>query len=304
MVGPVAPIAATEDAVAESLKELLATPVQQIRLDDFVSAHIRRALDATSLERFPVQGVNTSKEEFASRLATYEAAITDVTTMTALMGRWCTHEQLPILEKTLARLAEGDKGSAGTVLWLRLGWYPILYLMYAGGLAAVSAENYKALARILTVPVHPESHDSSELKPLTVAVIQELTEVVDAFKWLPGHEQHYVPRSEHLRTRQQPLLEDLLFLGRTYDRHFDRFEILLALTYADLTDRAWGPPGRFAWKHSGRVHKSPYVEIMQEAERMGDEWPAAKAGLFGGSVKRFLELAETYKQSLDRLGWW
>ena len=121
---------------------------------------------------------------------------------------------------------------------------------------------------------------------------------------VPGHERHYVARSEHWRTRQQPLLEDLLFLGRTYDRHFDGFEILLALIYADLTDGAWGPPGRFAWKHSGQIHRSPYVEMMQDAERMGDDWPPLKAGLFGGSAKRFREVAETYKQSLDRLGWW
>ena len=75
-----------------------------------------------------------------------------------------------------------------------------------------------------------------------MAVIQELTKIVDVFKLLPGHDRHFVPRSEHLRTRQQPLLEDLLFLGRMYDRHFDRFEIFLALTYADATEGDWGPP--------------------------------------------------------------
>ena len=101
--------------------------------------------------------------------------------------------------------------------------------MYSAGVAALSANNYKALASILTTPVHAKPHDSSELQPLTVAVIEELTKIVDVFKRLPGHDRHYVPRSEHLRARQQPLLEDLLFLGRTYDRHFDRFEIFLAL---------------------------------------------------------------------------
>ena len=43
---------------------------------------------------------------------------------------------------------------------------------------------------------------------------------------------------------------------------------------------------------------------MQEAERMGDDWPPLKAGLVGGSAKRFKEVAATYQQSLDRLGWW
>ena len=291
-----------EDTVAETVKQQLATPSQQIRLDDFASAHVRVALDATSLDRFPVQGVSLTNEAFSSRVAGYEAAIADLATMAVLMGRWCTPEQLPILEKTLCRFAEGDKGSNGTVLWLRLGWYPTLYLMYAAGVAALSSNNYSALASILTTPVHADQNSSSELQPLTVVVIKELTEIVDQFKLLPGHDRLHVPRSEHLRTRQQPLLEDLLFLGRMYDRHFDRFEIFLALTYADATERDWGPPGRFMWKH-GRTHTSPYVELMEEAKIMGDNWLPVRAGLFKGSVNRFLEVAEGYKKLLDSVGW-
>ena len=30
------------------------------------------------------------------------------------------------------------------------------------------------------------------------------------------------------------MLDDLLFLGRDYENNFDRFEVLLALVYADL----------------------------------------------------------------------
>ena len=291
----------SEDA-AETLKHLLATPSQQIRLDDFASAHVRAALDATSLERFPVQGVSFTNETFASRVTAYEAAIADLATMAVLMGRWRTDDQLPILEKTFGRFAEGDKGSSGTDLWLRLGWHPNLYLMYLAGVAALSANNYKTLASILTTPVHAKPHDSNGLQPLTVAVIKELTDIADVFKRLPGHDRHYVPRSEHLRARQQPLLEDLLFLGRTYDRHFDRFEIFLVLTYADATELNWGPPGRFAWKRRS-TSMSPYVELMEEAKRMGDNWPPVRTGLFKGSTKRFLDTAEGYKQLLDRGGW-
>ena len=291
----------SEDA-AETLKQLLATPSQQIRLDDFASVHVRAALDATSLDRFPVQGASVTNETFASRVTAYEAAIADLATMAVLMGRWCTDEQLPIVEKTFGRFAESDKGSSGLTVWRRLGWYPTLYLMYSAGVAALSANSYKTLASILTTPVHAKPNDSSELQPLTVAVVEELTEIEDVFKRLPGHDRHYVPRSEHLRARQQPLLEDLLFLGRTYDRHFDRFEIFLALTYADETEQNWGPPGRFAWKRRS-TPMSPYVELMEEAKKMGDNWPPVRAGLFKGSAERFLETAERYKQLLDSFGW-
>ena len=293
----------SEDAVAETLKTLIATPSNHIRLDDFASAQIRAALDATGLERFPVQGIDLTNQTFASRVSDYEASIADVATLAVLMGHWCTAKQIPILEKIFGRFAEGDKGSDGSVVWLRMGWYPTLYLMYAAGVAALSANNYDALVSILTTPVHAAPHRRSQLQPLTVAVVAELTEIVDQFKRLPGHDRNYVPRSEHLRTRQQPLLEDFLFLDRTYDRHFDRFEILLALTYADATDAPWGPPGRFAWKHS-EFSIGPYVELMEDARRMGDNWPPVKAGLFRSSTKRFLDVAEGYKQLLDGLHWW
>ena len=36
---------------------------------------------------------------------------------------------------------------------------------------------------------------------------------------------------------------------------------------------------------------------------MGDNWPLVKTGLFKGSTKRFLGVAEKYKQLLDGLGW-
>ena len=176
--------------------------------------------------------------------------------------------------------------------------------MYAAGIAALSADKYATLARVLTAPVHASAHEVSELQPLTVPVIKRIKEIEDDFKRLPGHDRHYVPRSEHLLTQQQPLIDDLLFLGRAYDRHFDRFEVFLALTYADATDYPWGPPGRFAWKHRSSDRMGPYVALMQEATREGDNWPPVKAGLFRGSTQRFLDVASGYKKLLDRLGWW
>ena len=182
VIGSNSTVLPSANAVAETLKQLLATPSEQIRLDDLVSTHVRATLDATSLERFPVQDVSVTNEAFASRVAAYEAEIGNLATMAVLMGRWCTAEQRPILEKMLGRFAEGDRGSAGKVVWLQLGWYPTLYLMYSAGVAALSANAYPTLVSILTTPVHAKFHDNSELQPLTVAVIGELAETVDAFK--------------------------------------------------------------------------------------------------------------------------
>jgi hypothetical protein len=143
---------------------------------------------------------------------------------------------------------------------------------------------------------------------LLVQAIRPLTEIVDAFKLLLGFQQHYVPRSEYFFKLLQPMLEDQFLLGETYELLFDQFEILLALVFADMTtgtpiDHVWGPPGRFAWKHS-RGDVSPYNQLVDEAKLADKNWGPMKAGLFQASPQRFSEIASAYGQAISRLGWW
>jgi hypothetical protein len=56
-----------EEMVADTLKRLLATPNERIRLDDYISQLIRRAQEKLDIKNFPTSGPIT-KEEFASRL--------------------------------------------------------------------------------------------------------------------------------------------------------------------------------------------------------------------------------------------
>jgi len=76
--------------------------------------------------------------------------------------------------------------------------------------------------------------------------------------------------------------------------------MLLALSFADFRggDHAWGPPGRFAWKHWGS--ESPLTALIAEATEQGQHWPLLRTGLFGGNSERFLKVANAYKQLLDR----
>jgi hypothetical protein len=308
---PVAPAPITTGTVAsaDTLKRLIPDPKDRIALDDFVTASVRRTIDALRLERFPVQGVPFNEAEFPKRIKQFDDIIADAYTAVILLARWAEAHQLPVLEKLLARLAEADKGVGGTVGWLRAGWYPILALMYTGGIAALSANNFPALQLVLTCRVRGDERTGTAEEPIVLPVINSLTEIINTFKTIPGHERHYAPRSEYLFNNLQPPLEDLLFLGRTYEALFDRFEILLALTFADLRDVArpganiWGPPGRFAWKHSRGYGHSPFDELVSEAERAGNNWGPVQAGLFGGSIERFTRIAEAYRKLLQEIHW-
>jgi hypothetical protein len=290
--------------VAESIKSLLSDSKYQIQLDDFITGHVKSVLDGLNLRRFPVQGPFNA-DEFNKRLKLYESAVSDLETIAILGARWADQTQIPTLVKMFTRLGEADRGMAGTTGWLRLGWYPAVLLFYAAGIAALSSQRYGTLSALLRIPVPAFGGTGSKSsQPLIVEGLFGLTEIVDAFKMVPGHERNYSPLSEYLFKTLQPPLEDCLFLGRSYESLFDRFEILIALLFAECTDTGWGPPGRFAWKHRGRG-QSPYRQLIQEAEEAGTQWEPLKFGLFGGSLDKFLKISRTYaEQVLDRLSWY
>ena len=101
----------------------------------------------------------------------------------------------------------------------------------------------------------------------------------------------------------ESVLQNLLFLGKDYERLFDDFEVYSALVYADLTGRNWGPIGRFGWKHGRGAGDSPFNRVAEEAKQEKGGWPPLQVGMFNGSLERFLEVFEALGQRLNNLPW-
>jgi len=94
-----------------------------------------------------------------------------------------------------------------------------------------------------------------------------------------------------------------LFLGQSYETLFDRFEMFIALVYADITECKWGPIGRFGYKHH-RGREKIYTGFMEEAKSQGDNWPPIKAGMFRHSYDHFKEVASHILELINKLNWW
>jgi hypothetical protein len=295
-----------EETLADVLKRLIASPSEKIRLNDFVSTLLRAAADRLSQTKFPPTGARTN-DEFASRIQRYEDAVADLVIAVILLAHYAQPDHVVLIEKILARVAEFDKPQAGTIVWIRLNWYPVLVLMYAAGISALAANRFDSLRAALLTPVYtPQRLLNQDNAPVVLAAVAELTSIVENFKQLPDMERKYVPRSEHLYKKLQPVLEDQLFLGRTYDSLFDQFEILLALSFADLRDddvtqHVWGPPGRFAWKES---RYAVYSDFVRKAKAQGEKWQVLVEGFFRGSAKRFSDVADAYGKLLGQIAWW
>lgn len=262
----------------------------------------------TSEDNFAVQGAKWSIEEFTRRLKEYENIVDNLLRVSSCIAFWETREHLPVLRRALIRLTDRLDSKGGLIVWNALHWYPVMLLLYCTGISALAAEKYDNLASILLTRVGASrSYDAPA--ELVLAIGESILELnrTKAFEQLPGHERHYVPRSEYLFKLLQPMLDDLLFLGRDYENNFDKFEVLLALVYADFEKQYkeshfWCPVGRFAWKLR-ETHTNPLKEIIDEAAREKDSWGPIKAGLFSGDYSRFKDVTNDVLDFLPKLGW-
>jgi hypothetical protein len=294
------------DGQTELLKEYLSDPRYRIKLDDFVTEGVRRTVLRSGGDRFPLQSAGLGKDDVANRLRDYEDLIRPLMPTTVLLGKWANNDQRPVLANMFARLSDTNSGlGGGMVIWIGMRWYPLSFLLYVGGIAALSAGNYDNLAAMHLARVEG-SRSSQDATELICPLINGLLEMdrCNAWKSLPGYDRKYAPHSEYMFTAVQPALEDLLFLGASYEPLFDRYEILRSLMYVDLTNHNWGPIGRFGWKFSGRMRENnPFTSLRAEADSLRDRWPPLKAGLFRGSYARFDEVARGFEATLSKLQW-
>ena len=298
-----------DDGDLATFKDCLSEPRFRIRLDDLVNAAVRAALAETSAEKFPLSTPRASGEDFAARLAAYEAVVRPLQVKAALLGKWATPEQLPTLTNMLARASDGcSDAQGGQSLWMDLQLYPLSLLLYSAGIASLAAENYRAFvaAHSKKVNTHTRRFASRGVN-IVVPVVDAMREVASTTAWrhVEEYREKRVPGSERLFKILRPVLDDLLFLGASYERLFDRYEILRALIYADVTDSGWGPVGRFGWKYCGGGQDNPYTDLRAEAAQERDDWGPVRAGLFRASHTRFEETASKFESELLRkLNWY
>lgn len=296
------------ESVTDAAKEYLSESKARIRLDDLVVEQIRIAQSAIDSEKFSLDSPIVDSDSVSGRLKRYEASTKQLQSLAAVIGYWGESTHRTTLQRLLARMTELPTSQSGQEVWLSMRWYPALLLMYSAGIAATASENFENLSTIFLTKSGTKSIYSGQRE-----IVLDVGEAIlgfnrtDAFKVLPGYEKFYTPISEYLFKLLQPVFDDELFLGTSYETQYDRFEIALALVHADLfkqaNNRLWSPLGRFAWKYYRTTNANSYSDFVSEARALGTSWPPLRAGLFGGSLSRFEEVALEFEALLSRLQW-
>jgi hypothetical protein len=291
---------ATTEQKVEIAKTYLGGDSSSIKLHDFIIQEVRRFLSETNEDNFP-QRNTFSSQQFSERFSNYEASALDLGSVLACTAYWAKSNQLRLLQQSLSRCTDPLVENPGS--WGVLRWYPLLFMHYFCGIAAVAGQRYDALASIFSAKVIEKDYFQTE-RPWVQSVARRFPDLAESFRHLEGYQYHSGPLSEHLYKTLQPPLDNILFIGRDYEPCFDEFELLFALTLIDLKRGSADPSsivGRFWWKHDhGDNENSPFFELKKRAETEGHTWLPLQGGLFDGSLSRFRDAAEKLGARLAR----
>jgi hypothetical protein len=233
--------------------------------------------------------VPATDEEFIRRIHRYEELAEELVSIIIIGCFWGEKYQEFLWVKLLERIANSAGPRHPSNPWFSLQSYPALLLFYAAGVAAIASEKYTTLEALLIKPrlISPDG-DCRLMDGLSAGTVIEDERLSQI---LAGGGAPHAPVSTYLYALLRERFREFVPSDHVYDEIFDRFEYLFALIWIDESpvaarlDRV--PLGRFAWKDLS-IFDGIEGKMGAEVSKQGKDWPAFRAGLFGGSAQRFL----------------
>lgn len=300
----------TEGTFLQKLKTYLSSDQYLIRLDDFITDEIKKALNELNDANFPSPQGNISEEFMRETTKKFETVLSNLQTILIAVSNWGNENQKRILLKIFSRLCSHITNENAPFVWRSFRWYPIIWLMYSMGISLLIRDDYKTLYKVLSLDVYPydvNQKDNSLLSSYSSAYSEILSQ--NLIKVIKEHERHFAPLSEFLFKNLQSTLEDILFIGNEYEIYFDKYEVLIgiesAYRYTKYYDRCWGPIGRYGWKYRNLYgNRNPVAKLIEIGKSQGGEWSPIKAGFFDSNPDNFNTISEKFLELLNKLDWY
>lgn len=286
----------TEAAVA-SLKRYLAEYKDRIRFDELVQNEVNRFLEATSSPEFSVLGAPyPDSTSVTARVRALEATCETLIAMAVVGGYWAEDWHYATWQQILRRLATPLE-TDGYTIWLELQRYPATLLFYALGLTAVEAgeRGLMFIGKMFGTPVYNRHQE-----------VETLVELLPPFclfrrneaKILQGMERHRVPLNDWLFQLFQLKFKDTVFSESKFIHNFDKFEILISLSYMYHTSQKaneftdWAPIGCYGYRKDS--YKQVLKDISSSLENFEDKSPYVKSGIFGISYSECILVTQNF----------
>jgi hypothetical protein len=281
------------------IKQYIADDKYRIQLHDYIYNETEKLYSVLSPEKFKTTGEALDAKYFQKRLKDYEGLIKKLLEIMACLAYYDDGRYSNYFKHVIERISK-IQVSVGYDILIRLQYYPALLLFYTAGIIALSTNNYKNLATIMTSTLF--SDNTSKNKPSIMRL--NVSYVFGLAKELFPRPNEYTPGSNHIYQYIYDFIRPYIPDEEKYADIFDVFEYLSGLTYMDLTGRMdWAPIGRFHWKREMREGIPPYEKYLTDGLAKERDWELLKAGYFKGSTEQIQSVKLKYDQFLSKVVW-
>lgn len=276
----------TTEVDDNKIKNLIAKTENRIELHDLIDKETEKLLGTIQAFNPSMQG----EEAFTAIRAWIKEVEAKSSILMKIFAYGCyfgTQEHSYLWQKSLERLA-GNRSTDGLLHKLQL--YPVMLILYAGGLSATAAKNGASLKSLLSSRISYEHHDKSLILGYDVNgwLLQEHGNQIF------GTERK-IPTSDHVLEVLKESYPQSLLRDSSLEDTFDKWEVLLCMTVAfdtkDEHGNQWAPTGRFSWSRNGQLDV-----IDAELEYEKSTWQPIELGMFDKSTEEAKAALEFVRQ--------
>ncbi len=243
----------------------------------------------------------------------HHEAVSDLMDAAILTAQWGTAKQLEMFGQVLVKLSNkpivnGQTELVGSGLLHGLG---AQFLFNAIGMACVKYERFAELEKILSLSVPaPHFRDFNYRQPV-VKVLGEQYWNNDAFNQMLG-KNYYYPWTMWLKEIVSPHFGPFFMVESEIEDTYYTWEQLKSLTFGYKYCRALGDvyfTTGFFLHYRVRLNQVPgnedaYTAFYAGADRMKNDWPPIKQGMFGGDYAQYQELVKQAEEYYKRVIRW
>ena len=302
---------ASIDLLLASVKRLMVSPEDHIRLQDLIAAEVSKAIEILSQPELapPSRWDGETIKHYAAR---YEAALEPLACACGILGRWGDDHEFSLVVDVLKSLnAHAAAITSGNTSYLGFRSYPVVLVMTFYGVALTRAGRLATLHRLLISSLKREHQEPRRLCDSMFLWAWEDGGADEIWRQIDGLDRHLAPLSEHLfhllkewsPSRFLPLTSDISLV-------YERFEILASLANFEQHDLEFAqkalsekdnfifmPVGRSGW--NGESRKQLFAELADAETKLS----ILKAGFGKGSdeclnlfQKNFSEIARRMRR--------
>lgn len=246
----------------------------------------------------------------------HHESVSDLMDSAILTAQWGNTQQLEMFGQVLCKLStksyvDGQTELVDSGLLHGIG---AQLLFNAVGMACVKYERFAELEKILSMTIPAPHFKSISYREPVIQILGEQYWDNSAFNKLLG-KNYYYPWSMWLKDIVTPHFKPYFVAETDVESTYYIWEQLKSLIFGYKFGKKQGfqyfTTGFFLQYRAGLIRNiggdEPYTEFYGGADKLKDEWPPIKQGMFGGQYTKYQELvkqAEVYYRKVVMLRGW